>query len=54
MNNSVGRVWLEMQRTTPGRMFTFDDEMLDELERRLGECSRRAFFLDSEQNDQLP
>ena len=51
MNNSIGRVWLETQRKVLDRML--DDEMLDELERRLGECSDRPSFLESVRQDQV-
>jgi len=61
MDNSVGRawvetqraelVWLETQATVPSRLP--DDKMLDELERRLGECSDRPSFLKVVLRDQL-
>lgn len=51
MNNSIGRVWLETHRKVPGLMP--DDEMLDELERRLGECSDRPSFLEAVRNEHL-
>jgi hypothetical protein len=51
MNNSIGRVWLEMERQVIVR--SLDDEMLDELERRLAECSDQPSFLESVRRDQL-
>lgn len=52
MNNSVGRVWLETQKTAPtSRML--DGKMLEELERRLGECSDRPSFLESVRHGQI-
>jgi len=61
MDNSVGRAWVEAQRaelvwletkgTAPSRHP--DDEILDEFERRLGECSDRPSFLKSVRRDQL-
>lgn len=51
MNNSIGRVWLETQRQVPARIL--DVEMLDELERRLEECSDQPSFLESMRHDQL-
>ncbi len=41
LNNSVGHVWLKIQRSK------IDDEVLDELERQLGDCSRLPSFLES-------
>jgi hypothetical protein len=61
MDNSVGRawveakraeqVWLETQGTVPSR--EPDDEILDELERRLEECSERPSFLKSVRYEQI-
>lgn len=45
LNNSVGHTWLEVQRETQSQVI--NDEMLDELERRLRECSSRASFLEA-------
>ena len=40
-NNPVGRVWLQTQR------IDLDQEMMDELENRLTECSSKASFIES-------
>lgn len=61
MDNPVGRAWIEAQRAelvwleTNGTVLSRhpDDEILDEFERRLGECSDRPSFLKSVRRDRL-
>ena len=53
LNNSVGQVWLTTQRSKLGENeYAMDEEMLDELEQQLGECSRLPSFLESVRDGQ--
>ena len=50
LDNSVGDTWLEVQRKTEDP--AIDNELLDELEQRLGECANRTSFLQSVRDSQ--